>query len=45
LKFKLKGRHFDITEVIKAKLQVVMNTLTENEFQDELKKWQKRWER
>jgi hypothetical protein len=45
LKIKLKGHHFDTTEVIEAKLQAVLNTLTEHEFQDAFKKWQKRWER
>jgi hypothetical protein len=34
LKIKLKGRHFDTTEVIKAESQVVLNTLTERDFQD-----------
>jgi hypothetical protein len=28
LKMKLKGRHFDTTEMIAAKLQAVLNTLT-----------------
>jgi hypothetical protein len=40
LKIKLKGRHFDTVEVI----VVVLNTLTEHEFQDVFKKWQKGWE-
>jgi hypothetical protein len=34
LKIKLKGRHFDTVEVIKAESQVVMNTLTAHDFQD-----------
>jgi hypothetical protein len=42
---KLKGRHFDTIEVIDAELQAVLNTLTEHDFQDAFKKWQKRWER
>jgi hypothetical protein len=42
LKIKLKGRHFDTAE-IKAESQVVLYTLTENDFQDAFKKWQKRW--
>jgi hypothetical protein len=33
---------FDTTEEIKAKSQVVLNTLTEHYFQDAFKKWQKR---
>jgi hypothetical protein len=44
LKIKLKDRHLD-TEVIEAETQVVLNTLTEHDFQDAFKKWQKRWER
>jgi hypothetical protein len=41
---KLKGRPFDIIEVIEAESQEVLNTLTEHDFNDALKKWQKRWE-
>jgi hypothetical protein len=44
LKIKLNARHFDTTEVIKAESQAVLNTLTEQNFQDAFKKWQKRWE-
>jgi hypothetical protein len=44
LKIKLKGHHFDTIEVIDAELQAVLNTLTEHDFQDAFKKWQKRWE-
>jgi hypothetical protein len=29
--------------VIEAESQAVLNTLTEHDFQDEFKKWQKRW--
>jgi hypothetical protein len=36
--------HFDIIEVIKAESPVVLNTLTERDFQDAFKKWQKHWE-
>jgi hypothetical protein len=43
LKIKLKGHHFDTTEVIEAEWQVVLNTLTEQNFQDAFKKWQKCW--
>jgi hypothetical protein len=42
---RLKGCHFDTTEVIEAESQAVLNTLTEHNFQDAFKKWQKRWER
>jgi hypothetical protein len=41
---KLKGRNFDTFEVIRAELQAVLNTLTEHDFQDACKKWQKCWE-
>jgi hypothetical protein len=32
LKIKLKGRHFDTSEVIEAESQAVLNTLTEQYF-------------
>jgi hypothetical protein len=41
LKTKLKGRHFDTTEVTEAELQAVLNTLTEHFFQDAFKTWQR----
>jgi hypothetical protein len=44
LKIKLKGRHFDTTEVLEAESQAVLNTLTAHNFQDAFKKWQKLWE-
>jgi hypothetical protein len=31
--------------VIEAESQVVLNTLTEQDFQNAFKKWQKHWER
>jgi hypothetical protein len=31
--------------MIEAESQSVLNTLTEHDFQDAFKKWQKRWER
>jgi hypothetical protein len=34
---KLKGCHFDITEVIEAESQAVLNILTEHDFQDAFK--------
>jgi hypothetical protein len=37
LKIKLKGRHFDTTEVIETESQAVLNTLTEHDFQDAFK--------
>jgi hypothetical protein len=45
LKIKLKDRHFDTLEVMEAETQVVLNTLTEEDFQDAFKIWQERWER
>jgi hypothetical protein len=44
LKIKLKGRHFETTEMIEAELQAVLKTLTEHNFQDTFKKWQKHCE-
>jgi hypothetical protein len=41
LKMKLKASHFDTIEVIEAESQAVLNTLTEHDFQDSFKKWQK----
>jgi hypothetical protein len=35
---KLKGHHFDTTEVIEAESQAVLNTLTEYDFWDAFKK-------
>jgi hypothetical protein len=37
-KIKLAGLHFDTTGVIEAESQVVLNTLTEHNFQDAFKK-------
>jgi hypothetical protein len=45
LKIKLKGGHFDTTEVMEPESQAVLNALTEHDFQDAFKKWQKLWER
>jgi hypothetical protein len=44
LNVKLKGRHFDTIDAIEAESQAMLNTLTEHDFQDAFKKWQKRWE-
>jgi hypothetical protein len=41
LKIKPKGRHFHPIEVIEAESQAVLNTLTEHDFQDAFKEWQK----
>jgi hypothetical protein len=45
MKIKLKGRKFDTVEEIQAKLQKVLNTLTQKDFQDSFRSWQKRWDR
>jgi hypothetical protein len=45
IKMKLKGRHFDTTEVMEAESQAVLITLTEQDFQDAFRKWQTRWKR
>jgi hypothetical protein len=42
LKITLKDRHFDTIEVIKAESHALLKTLTEYDFQDVFKKWQKR---
>jgi hypothetical protein len=34
---KLKGCHFDTTEIIEAESQAVLNTLTDHDFQDAFK--------
>jgi hypothetical protein len=45
LEIKLKSRLFYTTEVIEAESPVVLNILTEHDFQDAFRKWQKkRWE-
>jgi hypothetical protein len=40
-KIKLKSSHFDLTEVIEAELQAVLNALTEHGSQDAIKRRQK----
>jgi hypothetical protein len=45
LKINLKDCHFDTTAVIEAESYVVLNTLSEHDFQDAFKTCQKRWER
>jgi hypothetical protein len=44
LKIKQKSRHFDTIEVIQAESQALLNTLTEHDFQDTFKEWQKHCE-
>jgi hypothetical protein len=45
LQIKLKAHYFGTVEVIEAESQAALNAVTEHSFQDEFKKWQKRWER
>jgi hypothetical protein len=42
LKIKLKGRHFYTIMVTEAESQEMLNTITEDDFQDAFKNWQKR---
>jgi hypothetical protein len=42
---KLNGRHFGTIEVMEAESHVVLNTLTEHDFHDAFKTWQRGWER
>jgi hypothetical protein len=42
MKLKLKGSQFDTTEEIRAKLQRVLDTIIEKDFQEALQKW-RRW--
>jgi hypothetical protein len=39
LKIKLKSRHFDTIDVIRAESQAILNTVTGHDFQDAFKKW------
>jgi hypothetical protein len=41
---QLKGCHFDTIEAIKAEFQAVLNTVTEQNFQDAFKKMAEAWE-
>jgi hypothetical protein len=43
-KAKRKGRRFDTFEVMEGESQAVLNTLTEHDFQDAFKEWQRCWE-
>jgi predicted helicase len=42
LKKKLKDRHFDTTEIIKAESQALLNLLIEHDFRDAFKKMAER---
>jgi hypothetical protein len=37
----MKGRHFNTTELMEAESQMVLNTITEHDFQDAFKKCKK----
>jgi hypothetical protein len=45
IKLKLKGRQFDTIEEIQSESQSVLDTLTENDFQEAFQKWRRRWDR
>jgi hypothetical protein len=45
MKIKLKGRRLDTVEEIQAESQKVLKTLTQKDFQDSFRSWQKRWDR
>jgi hypothetical protein len=45
IKLKLKGRRFDNIEEIQAESQRVLDTVTENDFQEAFQKWRRRWDR
>ncbi|XP_050934319.1 zinc finger protein 280D [Lates calcarifer] len=44
LKSKLKGHRLDTVEEIQNESQVVLDSLTEREFQEAFQAWQERWE-
>jgi hypothetical protein len=43
MKLKLKGRRFDSIEEIQTESQDVLNTLTQNDFQQCFRSWKSRW--
>jgi hypothetical protein len=45
MKFELKRRPFDTIQEIEAETPRVLDTLTEKNFQEALKKWRRRWDR
>jgi hypothetical protein len=45
MKLRLRGRRFDTTEEVHAESQVVINTLTFENFQGCMKSWETRWDR
>jgi hypothetical protein len=45
MKLNPKGRRFDTNEEFQVESQRVLDTLTENDFQEEFQKWRRRWDR
>jgi hypothetical protein len=45
IKLKLKGRRFDTIEEIQTESQRVLDTLTENDFQEAFQKRGRQWDR
>jgi hypothetical protein len=45
MKLKLQGHQCVTTEEIQAKLQRVLDTLTEKDFQEAFQKWRRWWDR
>jgi hypothetical protein len=45
MELKMKGRRFDTIEEIQAESQRVLDTLTENNFQEAFQKWRRRCDR
>jgi hypothetical protein len=45
MKLKLKGRHFGTNEEIQAESQKVLDSVTENDFQEAFQKWRRRRDR
>jgi hypothetical protein len=45
MKLKLKGHRFNTNEEIVTESQRVLDTLTENDFQEAFQKWRNRWDR
>jgi hypothetical protein len=44
MKLKLKGCRFETNEEIQAELQRVLDTLTEEDFQEVFQKWRRWWD-
>jgi hypothetical protein len=44
MKLKLKGSRFNTTEEIQTEKQKLLDTLTENNFQEKFQKWRRWWD-